>query len=98
MSSDTLLCIYVFALIVQIILLCKLKADKILPWIGLYLFEIGSTVAALAVLVYYNMNPGYMLSTMGHVLYSMCAAAVFGFMLLVTIIVHLFKAFVCKTN
>ena len=78
--------LYVLALLSQIILLLLAwKKQSLLLWLGLHAFEILSTVTALGVMQYYNEHPGYMLSTMGHVLISMLYAGIFFVMLLITV-------------
>lgn len=92
MRHEFLLCIYLFVLLAEIILLIRAwRSAKISSWIQIYILEISSSAAALAVMRYYNDHPGYLLSTMGHVLWSMGAAGVFFIMFLLTVIIHILR-------
>ena len=94
MSFTTLENLYVAALVLQIALLVhSWKRNRWFLWLTLYGVEVISVIAALATMVYYNENPGYMLSTTGHTLISMLFADIFFVMLLVTIPTHLVRAF-----
>lgn len=70
-----------------------MEKKNLFLWIGLHGFEIGSVIAALAIMQYYNEHPGYMLSTMGHVLVSMVFAGIFFLMLLITIPICIVRTF-----
>ena len=94
MSFTTLETLYAAALVLQIALLVRSwKKNRWYLWLLLYSTEVISTVAALATMIYYNANPGYMLSTMGHTLISLLFTWVYFILLLITIPIGIVRAF-----
>lgn len=88
MAHELLFVIYLIVLLSQLVILIR-RPGSWWHWLGLYAFEAGSLLISVIVMTYYNEHPGYMMSTLGHVIWSLGASYAYGFMIVITGTVHL---------
>ena len=97
MNHEILLIIYLVILALQVFCLIKsCHSNRFSHWIALISFEAGTAALSFAVMHYYNTHPGYMMSTLGHVIWSLGAAACYGFMAALSVVIFVIIQLVKK--